>query len=75
MGWKSRWLPCSSLPGLDPAGSGAIVVLYRLRSFWFFLLGGCCAWITTTRVPDFVDAVEALTPLVAKQQSAIEDPK
>lgn len=65
-----------ALTGLDLAESGAIVVLYRLCSFWFFvLLGGCCAWITTTRVPDLVDAVETPTPLVADQGSAIEDPK
>lgn len=65
-----------ALTGLELAAAGAIVVLYRLCSFWFFiLLGGFCAWLTTTRVPEYVGAIESLPPMVADQSLAIDEPE
>jgi uncharacterized protein (TIRG00374 family) len=43
----------TTLAALDLTGAGAVVVLYRLCSFWFFVLvGGLSAWAATVGVRD-----------------------
>jgi uncharacterized protein (TIRG00374 family) len=50
----------TALAGLDLAAAGAIVILYRLCSFWFFVLvGGLCAAASTVGVRDLSTRLEA----------------
>jgi hypothetical protein len=50
----------AALSVLELPESGAVVVLYRLCSFWFFVfVGGLCAFVATASVPDLADSIDA----------------
>lgn len=58
-----------SLATLELAEAGAIVVAYRLCSFWFFVgVGGSCALAASASVPELVESFEA--PVAALEESA-----
>lgn len=59
----------AALTVLELAESGAVVVLYRLCSYWFFVLvGGLCAFVATASVPDLVDSFEAPGAALGEQE-------
>lgn len=58
-----------SLATLELAEAGAVVVAYRLASFWFFVfVGGSCALVGSASVPELVESFEA--PVAALDESA-----
>lgn len=62
----------TALSVLELAESGAVVVLYRLCAFWFFVfVGGVCAFVATASVPDLADSLD--TPVGALGEPPLVD--
>lgn len=66
----------AALSVLELTESGAVVVLYRLCSFWFFVLvGGLCAFVATASVPDLTDSFETSVATLGEPPLPEEDSK